>query len=636
MAQETNQSQGPMLCTTGCGFYGNPRTNGMCSVCYKDFLQRQNSNGRVSPPVSTGVSSIGDSLPTQCSEASTVDAPPALVQAATPSEQSSVVYSQSLLSQTSKTNSEEDDATGYKVEPKTEELQGNEPVGRASQDSAESRKGDSGKEECSMDLCDLDTSEAELDSSGSAANKFADLIHVADNTRRAKRKYDTDRVFDGIRDVLDVHVRVGDEQGAQDHPRHRIGVAIGDQIVDLGVIKPLFSGQVLSKHQDVFDQPTLNAFMGLGHEAWKEARTVLQKLLSANETTLQEDVGLRSRAFVHQSLAEMHLPAEIGDYTDFYSSRDHATNVGIMFRGKENALMPNWLHLPVGYHGRASSVVVSGTPLRRPMGQIRPDESKPPVYGSCKLLDIELEMAFFVGPGNKLGEPIPIHKAHEHIFGMVLMNDWSGPGNKLGEPIPIHKAHEHIFGMVLMNDWSARDIQKWEYVPLGPFLGKSFGTTISPWVVPMEALMPFAQPNSVQDPKPLPYLCHDDPYTFDINLFVSVKGETMKEPSTISKSNFKYMYWTMKQQLAHHTVSGCNVRPGDLLASGTISGPDAESFGSMLELSWKGTQTIDLGDGQTRKFLQDGDEVIMTGYCQGKGYRVGFGQCRGKVLPAFQ
>ncbi|MGH0162272.1 UNVERIFIED_CONTAM: hypothetical protein FKN15_042615 [Acipenser sinensis] len=416
-----------------------------------------------------------------------------------------------------------------------------------------------------------------------------------------------------------------------DNPRHRIGVAIGDQILDLGVIKPLFSGPVLSKHQDVFDQPTLNAFMGLGHEAWKEARTVLQKLLSANETTLQEDVGLRSRAFVHQNLAEMHLPAEIGKCllnASWIDSRE--------------------LHLPVGYHGRASSVVVSGTPLRRPMGQIRPDESKPPVYGSCKLLDIELEMAFFVGPGNKLGEPIPIHKAHEHIFGMVLMNDWS-----------------------------ARDIQKWEYVPLGPFLGKSFGTTISPWVVPMEALMPFAQPNSVQDPKPLPYLCHDDPYTFDINLFVSVKGETMKEPSTISKSNFKclsaesiaqsgkhrdsgdyiqfilteesssficshvslspqYMYWTMKQQLAHHTVSGCNVRPGDLLASGTISGPDAESFGSMLELSWKGTKTIDLGDGQTRKFLQDGDEVIMTGYCQGKGYRVGFGQCRGKVLPAFQ
>ncbi|XP_058854888.1 AN1-type zinc finger protein 6-like isoform X1 [Acipenser ruthenus] len=199
MAQETNQSQGPMLCTTGCGFYGNPRTNGMCSVCYKDFLQRQNSNGRVSPPVSTGVSSIGESLPTQCSEASTVDAPPALVQAAAPSKQSSVVYSQSLLSQTSKTNSEEDDATGCKVEPKTEELQGNEPVGRASQDSAESRKGDSGKEECSMDLCDLDTSEAELGSSGSAANKFANLIHVADNTRRAKRKFDTDRVLDGIR-----------------------------------------------------------------------------------------------------------------------------------------------------------------------------------------------------------------------------------------------------------------------------------------------------------------------------------------------------------------------------------------------------------------------------------------------------
>ncbi|MBN3306187.1 FAAA Fumarylacetoacetase, partial [Amia calva] len=329
--------------------------------------------------------------------------------------------------------------------------------------------------------------------------------------------------------------------------------------------------------------------MALGPAAWQEARRVLQKLLSANEATLRDDVSLRSRAFVHQSLAEMHLPAEIGDYTDFYSSRDHATNVGIMFRGKENALMPNWLRLPVGYHGRASSVVVSGTPLRRPQGQMRPDPTQPPVFGQCKQLDIELEMAFLVGPGNKLGEPIPIDKAHEHIFGMVLMNDWS-----------------------------ARDIQAWEYVPLGPFLGKNFGTTISPWVVPMEALMPFVLPNAVQDPKPLPYLCHEDPYTFDINLFVSVKGKAMEEAATISKSNFKYMYWTMKQQLAHHSVNGCNLRPGDLLASGTISGPlffsqDPESFGSMLELSWRGTKTIDLGNGETRKFLEDGDEVYLTG-----------------------
>ncbi|XP_043933906.1 fumarylacetoacetase [Protopterus annectens] len=389
-----------------------------------------------------------------------------------------------------------------------------------------------------------------------------------------------------------------------DNPKHRIGVAVGEQILDLSVIKHLFTGPVLSSHHHVFDQPTLNAFMGLGYNAWREARSFIQRLLSTSEPTLRDNSDLRNRAFVPQTSATMHLPAEIGDYTDFYSSCHHATNVGIMFRGKENALMPNWLHLPVGYHGRASSVVVSGTPIRRPMGQMRPDDSKPPEYGHCKLLDFELEMAFFVGSGNALGTPIPISQAHEHIFGMVLMNDWS-----------------------------ARDIQKWEYVPLGPFLGKSFGTTISPWVVPMEALMPFIVQNTVQDPKPLPYLLHEDPYTFDIDLFVSIKGQGMDKPTTVCKSNFKYMYWDMKQQLAHHTVNGCNVRPGDLLASGTISGPDPSSFGSMLELCWKGTKTVDLGNGNTRKFLQDGDEVIITGYCQGDGYRVGFGQCSGKVLP---
>ncbi|XP_012672691.2 fumarylacetoacetase [Clupea harengus] len=392
-----------------------------------------------------------------------------------------------------------------------------------------------------------------------------------------------------------------------DNPRHRIGAAIGDQILDLSAIKHLFNGPALSKHPDVFDQPTLNAFMSLGHEAWREARRYLQKFLSANESMLRDDVSLRSRAFVHQNSAVMHLPAEIGDYTDFYSSRDHATNVGIMFRGKENALMPNWLRLPVGYHGRASSVVVSGSPIRRPTGQMRPDPTKAPVFGPSKQLDIELEMAFFVGAGNKLGEPIPIEKAHEHIFGMVLMNDWS-----------------------------ARDIQAWEYVPLGPFLGKNFGTTISPWVLPMEALLPFVQPNAVQDPEPLPYLRHDDAYTFNINLFVSVKGEAMTEAATICKSNFKYMYWTMKQQLAHHTVNGCNMRPGDLLASGTISGPEPESFGSLLELSWRGSKSIDLGGGESRTFLKDGDEVTLTGYCQGHGYRVGFGPCRGTIVPALQ
>ncbi|KAM9319172.1 fumarylacetoacetase [Pholidichthys leucotaenia] len=392
-----------------------------------------------------------------------------------------------------------------------------------------------------------------------------------------------------------------------DNPKHRIGVAIGDQILDLSVVKSLFGGPVLSKHQDVFDQPTLNAFMALGYDAWKEARRTLQVLLSANESTLKDDISLRSRAFVHQTAATMHLPADIGDYTDFYSSRDHAVNVGTMFRGKENALMPNWLRLPVGYHGRASSVVVSGTPIRRPSGQMRPDQTKPPVFGPSKQLDIELEMAFFVGGGNQLGEPIPISRAHEHIFGMVLMNDWS-----------------------------ARDIQSWEYVPLGPFLGKNFGTTISPWVVPMEALLPFVEPNPIQDPEPLAYLQHTDAYTFNINLFVSLKGELMTEAVNICRSNFKYMYWTVKQQLAHHTVNGCNLRPGDLLASGTISGPDPETFGSMLELSWRGSKHIDLGGGNTRTFLNDGDEAILTGYCQGAGYRVGFGSCRGTIIPALQ
>ncbi|XP_072321514.1 fumarylacetoacetase [Eucyclogobius newberryi] len=392
-----------------------------------------------------------------------------------------------------------------------------------------------------------------------------------------------------------------------DNPRHRVGVAIGDQILILGVIKSLFRGPVMSKHQDVFEEETLNAFMALGHQAWAETRKTLQTLLSANHSTLRDDCQLRARAFVPRGGATMHLPAHIGDYTDFYSSRDHATNVGVMFRGKDNALMPNWLRLPVGYHGRASSVVVSGTPLRRPSGQMRPDQSKPPVFGPSKQLDIELEMAFFVGGGNRLGEPVAVETAHEHIFGMVLMNDWS-----------------------------ARDIQAWEYVPLGPFLGKNFGTSISPWVVPMEALMPFAEPNPVQDPEPLPYLQHQDPFSFNINLFVAIKGEAMEQAATICRSNFKFMYWTMKQQLAHHTVTGCNLRPGDLLASGTISGPEPESFGSMLELSWRGSKTIELPGGESRTFLKDGDEVIITGHCQGPGHRVGFGSCSGLILPALQ
>ncbi|KAK3751864.1 hypothetical protein QZH41_009675 [Actinostola sp. cb2023] len=304
----------------------------------------------------------------------------------------------------------------------------------------------------------------------------------------------------------------------EDNSKHRIGVAIGDYVLDLSQVAHLFNGETMKQHQDVL-----------------------------KEAVLRDDDALRSKCLIPQNKVTMHLPATIGDYTDFYSSIRHATNIGTMFRGKDNALMPNWKHLPVGYHGRASSVVISGTSVRRPSGQTRSDDTKPPVFGPCRLLDFEMEMAFFVGPGNNLGEPISASQAQDHIFGMVLMNDWS-----------------------------ARDIQKWEYVPLGPFLGKNFATTISPWVVTMEALQPFAGENPVQDPTPLPYLQHSDPYTFDINLEVAINCEGVSSPAVLCKTNFKNMYWTQKQQLVHHTVTGCNVRPGDLLGSGTISGEDGD------------------------------------------------------------
>jgi len=391
-------------------------------------------------------------------------------------------------------------------------------------------------------------------------------------------------------------------------PGPRIGVAIGSHVLDLAKISHLFTGPLLAHHQDVFTANTLNSLMGLTREHWAEARATITSLLSADNPTIRDDDHLRNIALVSQDQVKMHLPASIGDYTDFYSSLDHATNVGTMFRGKENALMPNWKYLPVGYHGRASSVVVSGTPIRRPLGQTKPVDTEPPKFGPCRLMDFELEMAFFVG----------------------------GPAKDLGNPIKIDEADEHIFGMVVMNDWSARDIQKWEYVPLGPFGAKNLGTSISPWVVTMEALKPFALPNYVQDPTPFPYLQHADPYTFDVNLEVAIKPAGSPSSSVVAQSNFKYMYWTMKQQLAHHTITGCNMKPGDLLASGTISGPEPSSFGSMLELSWRGSKPVPLSDGGERKFLQDGDTVIMTGLCKGQGYNVGFGSVEGVVLPALQ
>jgi fumarylacetoacetase len=329
------------------------------------------------------------------------------------------------------------------------------------------------------------------------------------------------------------------------------------------------------------------------------------KLLSADEPALRDNKELRSRAFVAQRDVQMLLPAQIGDYTDFYSSREHATNVGVMFRGKENALMPNWLHLPVGYHGRASSIVISGTDLHRPMGQTKADDAAAPTFGPSKVVDFELEMGFFIGPGNKLGQSIPTSSAMDHIFGMVLVNDWS-----------------------------ARDIQKWEYVPLGPFLAKNFGTSISPWIVTMDALEPFRRNGPEQDPPPLPYLQTPQPSAYDINLEVTLQAKDAQRPTRISASNFRNLYWSMAQQLAHHTINGCNLQPGDLLASGTISGPTPDSYGSMLELAWKGTKPIDIGNGQTRTSIADHDRITMSGWCQGEGYRVGFGEVTGRILPA--
>ncbi|KAG0006795.1 hypothetical protein BGZ65_003537 [Modicella reniformis] len=393
-------------------------------------------------------------------------------------------------------------------------------------------------------------------------------------------------------------------------PTPRVATRIGDHAVDLSVLAEagLFSDvQGLDKHLNVFSECFLNEFMSLSKPVWTATRKHIQKLLSASEATLRDNEALRQKAILPISSVKTHLPVNIGDYTDFYASKEHATNVGIMFRGKENALMPNWTHLPVGYHGRASSVVVSGTELKRPQGQRVIVKGEDPQYGPSLRMDCELEMAFFVGTGNKLGDPIIVQNAKDHMFGAVLLNDWS-----------------------------ARDIQAWEYVPLGPFLGKNFGTTVSAWVVTMDALEPFLVQGPAQDPKPLPYLTEKGPSAYDINLEIKLKPSEGGKYSVISRSNLKYMYWSFAQQMAHHTVNGCNMRTGDLCGSGTISGPTEDSFGSMLELSWSGAKDIQLDGGITRKFLQDNDEMILAGWCEKDGIRVGFGECHGKILPANQ
>jgi fumarylacetoacetase len=389
-----------------------------------------------------------------------------------------------------------------------------------------------------------------------------------------------------------------------------IGVAIGLLILDLYVLADagLFQNTEFLQGGAVFKEPALNAFMGLGQLAWREARALITDLLNldgANQT-LQTDKALQARALVAQSSASMQVPSRIGDYTDFYASRNHAYNVGVMFRGKDNALQPNWTWLPVGYHGRASSIVPSGTALKRPCGQLTGADNAPPaVHGESKTLDYELELGFFVGTGNALGEPIAIEDAFDKIFGVVLLNDWS-----------------------------ARDIQKWEYVPLGPFGAKNFGSTISPWVVTMDALAPFLIENQPQDPAPLPYLAETGKRALDIALTVSIRPEGAAEETVLTTSNSKHLYWTAGQMLAHHTVTGCNMQPGDLLGSGTISGTEEHEFGSLLELTWRGSKSLTLKTGETRKFIQDGDTVTIRGAAQGDGYKIGFGDCGGKILPS--
>jgi len=395
-----------------------------------------------------------------------------------------------------------------------------------------------------------------------------------------------------------------------DDPAKRVGVRLGDTVVDLAYLETHGLIAVPGAGRAPVFHGTLNAFMALGRGAWDSVRGRLQDLLSADgPDDFRASETHRASGMHPLEEVTMHLPAEIGDYTDFYSSRQHATNVGTMFRGPENALMPNWLHLPVGYHGRASSVVLSGTEVVRPKGQQKPDDGAP-VFGPSKLLDIELELGFFVGPGNELGSPIPIEDAREHIFGFVLVNDWS-----------------------------ARDIQKWEYVPLGPFLGKSFATSISPWVVPTAALNPFrvageAQDASAGNPEPLPYLRQSGERSLDIELAVKLKTAQMDEAETVARSNARYLYWSPEQQLAHHTVNGCNARPGDLMASGTISGETEDSYGSFLELTWRGTRPIQLPSGETRTFLADGDSVVLAGEAVRDGVRISFGEVEGTIAPA--
>ena len=383
----------------------------------------------------------------------------------------------------------------------------------------------------------------------------------------------------------------------------RVGVAIGDHVLDLWQLAQDCRIDVVEP--GVFAEPSLNAFMALGPKVWSRTRARISELLRHDHPELRDNDKLRQRTLVPMADVTLHLPIAVSGYTDFYSSKEHAPNVGVMFRGKDNALQPNWLHMPIGYNGRASTVVVSGTKVRRPRGQLKPPTADVPSFGPCKRLDFELEMGVVVGQSSPIGEMLTEKQAEDMIFGFVILKDWS-----------------------------ARDIQQWEYVPLGPFQAKAFATSISPWVVTREALEPFRVHGPAQDPQPLEYLRQARPNNYDMQLDVGLRAAAMNEAANICRTNFKYMYWSSVQQLVHHASSGCAMNVGDLLGSGTISGPEKDQRGSLLEISWNGTEPLELPGGVKRTFLEDGDSLVMRGWCQGDGYRVGFGEVEGTITPA--
>jgi fumarylacetoacetase len=384
-----------------------------------------------------------------------------------------------------------------------------------------------------------------------------------------------------------------------------VGSRIGDFAIDLGALQQLNYFEGIELTDDMFMQDTLNDFISDGKKTWRLVRNRIADLFDSKNAVLRDNAKHRDIVIFRIEDVEMQLPVLIGDYTDFFSSREHATNTGKMFRDPENALLPNWLHIPVAYHGRSSSIIPSGIPVHRPMGQTLPAGETQPIFGPSKLVDFELETAFITTDVNIMGESIPIKEAADYIFGMVLLNDWS-----------------------------ARDIQKWEYVPLGPFLAKNFASSISPWIVTMDALEPFRVAGPVQEPAPLPYLQQKGDHAYDINLEMAIAPENAAA-TVVSRTNLKYMYWSMNQQLAHHTSNGCRVNSGDMMGSGTISGPTEDSYGSMLEITWGGKNPITLSDGTERKFINDGDTVILKGHCQNDKVRIGFGEVSSKLLPPF-